>query len=54
MTFLNPRSAWNPTRLLAVLVLWLATLGNLPFWMAIWQLPETQGLRALTTMGTFG
>jgi lipid A ethanolaminephosphotransferase len=52
MTLFTPRSAWHPTRLLAVLVLWLATLGNLPFWMAIWQLPETQGLRALTTMGS--
>jgi lipid A ethanolaminephosphotransferase len=52
MTLINPRSAWHPTRLLAVLVLWLATVGNLPFWMAIWQLPETQGLRALTTMGS--
>ena len=52
MTLLSPRSAWHPTHLLAVLVLWLATVGNLPFWMAIWQLPETQGLRALTTMGS--
>ena len=52
MTLLTPRSAWHPTSLLAVLVLWLATLGNLPFWMAIWKLPETQGLRALTTIGS--
>jgi lipid A ethanolaminephosphotransferase len=52
MKLLTPRTAWHPTRLLAVLVLWLATVGNLPFWMAIWQLPETQGMRALTTMGS--
>jgi lipid A ethanolaminephosphotransferase len=52
MNLLTPRTAWHPTRLLAVLVLWLATVGNLPFWMAIWQLPETQGMRALTTMGS--
>jgi lipid A ethanolaminephosphotransferase len=25
-------------------------VGNFPFWMAIWKLPETQGFRALTTM----
>ena len=52
MNLLTPRTAWHPTRLLAVLVLWLATVGNLPFWMAIWQLPETQGMRALSTVGS--
>jgi lipid A ethanolaminephosphotransferase len=52
MTLFSPRTAWHPTHLLAVLVLWLATIGNLPFWMAIWQLPETQGVRALTTMAS--
>jgi lipid A ethanolaminephosphotransferase len=52
MKLLIPRKAWHPTRLLAVLVLWLATFGNLPFWMAIWQLPETQSMHALTTMGS--
>ncbi|WP_233200669.1 phosphoethanolamine transferase [Limnohabitans sp. G3-2] len=52
MNLLTPRTAWHPTRLLAVLVVWLATVGNLPFWMAIWQLPETQGMRALSTMGS--
>ena len=54
MNLLTPRTAWHPTRLLAVLVLWLATVGNLPFWMAIWQLPETQGMRALSTVGSCG
>lgn len=44
------RSAWHPTSLLMVLSVWLATVGNAPFWMAIWKLPETQGFRALTTM----
>jgi len=52
MNLLTPRTAWHPTRLLAVLVLWLATVGNLPFWMALWQLPETQGMRALSTVGS--
>ena len=52
MKLFSPRTAWHPTSLLAVVVLWLATVGNLPFWMAIWQLPETQGLRALTTLGS--
>jgi lipid A ethanolaminephosphotransferase len=52
MTLLSSRTAWYPTRLLAVVALWLATVGNLPFWMAIWKLPETQGFRALATMGS--
>ena len=46
------RTAWHPTSLLAVLAIWLATVGNLPFWMAIWKLPETQGWGALATMGS--
>ncbi|WP_396432014.1 phosphoethanolamine transferase [Limnohabitans sp.] len=50
MKLISVRSAWHPTTLLAVLTLWLGTVGNFPFWMAIWTLPETQGLRALTTM----
>lgn len=52
MKLLTARSAWHPTALLAVLTAWLATVGNFPFWMAIWQLPETQGVRALTTMAS--
>lgn len=43
---------WHPTSLLMVLSVWLATVGNAPFWMAIWKLPETQGFRALTTMAS--
>lgn len=46
------RSPWHPTSLLMVLSVWLATVGNAPFWMAIWKLPETQGFRALTTMAS--
>ena len=49
---LTAPSAWHPTTLLAVLTVWLGTVGNFPFWMAIWRLPETQGLRALTTLGS--
>ena len=52
MKFLIARSAWHPISLLAVLSLWIGTVGNLPFWLAIWRLPETQGLRALSTMGS--
>ena len=52
MKLLSVRSAWHPTTLLAVLTLWLGTVGNFPFWMAIWTLPETQGFRALTTMAS--
>ena len=52
MKLLSERTAWHPTSLLAVLAIWLATVGNLPFWMAIWKLPETQGWGALATMGS--
>lgn len=52
MKLLTPPTAWHPTTLLAVLTVWLGTVGNFPFWMAIWRLPETQGLRALTTLGS--
>lgn len=44
------RTPWHPTALLMVLALWLGTVGNFPFWMALWKLPETQGFRALITM----
>ena len=52
MKLTSARTAWHPTALLMVLTLWLGTVGNLPFWMAIWNLPETQGLRAVTTLGS--
>ncbi|MEK7345995.1 MAG: phosphoethanolamine--lipid A transferase [Pseudomonadota bacterium] len=54
MKSLTARSAWHPTTLLAVLTVWLVAVGNLPFWMAVGQLPETQGVRALTTMASLG
>ncbi len=44
------RAAWHPTALLGVLALWLATLGNLPLWLALWALPETHGGHALLTL----
>jgi len=46
------RKVWHPTTLLLVLAVWLATLGNVPLWRAIWRLPETQGPHALMTLGT--
>ncbi len=52
MKIFPDRTPWHPTSLLAVLALWLATIGNLPFWMAIWKLPETQGWGALATMAS--
>jgi glucan phosphoethanolaminetransferase (alkaline phosphatase superfamily) len=33
--------------LLGLLALWLATLGNLPLWLTVWQLPETHGAHAV-------
>ena len=35
-----------------VLVVWLTTVGNLPMWSTIWQLPETQGFKAVTTLSS--
>lgn len=43
---------WHPTTLLLVLALWLTTAGNLPMWLTVWQLPETQGFKAVTTLGS--
>ena len=50
MKFFSVASPWHPTSLLMVLALWLATAGNLPLWMAVWRLPETQGLRGVLTL----
>ncbi len=52
MTSFLRNQPWHPTTLLWVLALWLSTAGNLPLWLAVWQLPETQGLKALTTLGS--
>ncbi len=51
---LAPRTPWHPLTLLAVLALWLATLGNLPLWGAVWRLPETHGWHALATTVNLG
>ena len=40
---LQGRHAWAVSGALA---LWLSTVGNAPFWWALWQLPEMQGARA--------
>ena len=46
------RAPWHPTALLLILALWLATVGNLPLWKALWRLPETHGLQAVLTLGS--
>ncbi len=46
------RAPWHPTALLLILSLWLATVGNLPLWKALWRLPETHGLQAVITLGS--
>ena len=46
------RAPWHPTALLLILSLWLATVGNLPLWKALWRLPETHGLQAVLTLGS--
>jgi len=48
------RRAWHPAQLLMVLALWLATAGNLPLWRAVWHLPESTGVSALTTLSGLG
>ena len=45
------RRPWHPLALLGVLALWLATLGNLPLWRTVWQLPETHGAHAPVMLG---
>ena len=47
-----PKQPWHPTTLLMVLAVWLTVAGNLPMWLTVWQLPETQGFKALTTLGS--
>lgn len=53
MKFFSPATPWHPTSLLLVLTAWLGTVGNLPLWLAVWRLPETQGLRGAATLGSF-
>ena len=52
MKSLFHKQPWHPTTLLLVLAVWLTTAGNLPLWITVWQLPETQGFKALTTMAS--
>ncbi|MGV0958807.1 MAG: phosphoethanolamine transferase [Limnohabitans sp.] len=52
MNSLFRKQPWHPTHLLLVLALWLGTVGNLPMWLTVWQLPETQGFKAVTTLGS--
>lgn len=40
-----PATGWHPTRLLWVLCAWLVTVGNLPLWLALGQLPELSAAR---------
>lgn len=34
----RPSSGWHPTALVLLLALWLASVGNLPLWHALWRL----------------
>ncbi len=52
MKSLSQKQPWHPTALLMVLAVWLTTAGNFPLWLKVWQLPETQGFKALTTVGS--
>ena len=53
MIFSSDAKSWHPTHLLWLLTAWLGTVGNLPLWIAIWRLPETQGLRGAATLLAF-
>jgi len=41
------RRSWTPLALVLMVSGWLATVGNLPLWRAIWALPELSGFRGL-------
>lgn len=47
------RRPWHPLNLLLVLALWLSTLGNLPWWRALWALTETHSPRTLLGLSGF-
>ena len=40
-------SGWHPAKLLTMLSLWFATLGNLPLWLELARLPEMNDWRAV-------
>ena len=42
----KPKRLWSLLELTLALGLWLAVAGNLPFWKAVWALPEHVGWRA--------
>ena len=48
------RRPWHPVGLLLVLALWLATLGNLPLWQALWGLSDSHSWRTLLGLLGFG
>ncbi|WP_233251803.1 phosphoethanolamine transferase [Limnohabitans sp. Jir72] len=52
MNSLFKSQPWHPTSMLMVLAAWLSVAGNLPMWIAVWQLPESQGLKAVMTLGS--
>lgn len=45
---------WHPLSLLLVLALWLSTLGNWPFWRALWALTDNHSLRSGLSLLGFG
>ena len=44
---------WHPLSLLLILSLWLTLPGNLPFWLALWRLPEHEGWRVASPLLTW-
>ena len=41
------RRGWTPLAAVLLVAAWLATVGNLPLWRAVWALPEHNGWRGL-------
>ena len=39
------RTPWSLMRMVLLVSLWLATVCNLPLWLALWHLPDVSGLR---------
>lgn len=44
------RNVWHPITLLLMLAVWLATIGNLPLWLAVARLPEITPVQASKTL----
>lgn len=51
--FSSPAGARSAGRLATWVALWIATVGNLPLWKALWALPETQSSQGLLFIGAF-